>query len=128
MCGLTLLGVLGGCAEEGQAPVDPEIDHCVRAAQRLVSQYLDDETAVAVIVETQAWTVEDEMRNVRVRFEYPPNAEDLTFGSVVCVYGYSLEVRNDPDRKVISKTITFRGRNLPPAELLLLNAKLRGTR
>lgn len=128
MCGLALAGVLVGCAEEGRAPLDPEVDHCTRATERLVSQYLDDETAAAVIVETQAWTVEDEMRNVRVRFEYPPNAEDLTFGSVVCAYGYSLEVRNDPGRKVISKAITFRGRKLPSAELLLLNAKLRGTR
>lgn len=122
-----LVGVLtlAACGEDAPPPVfDPEQDHCARAVDRLMRTDVKID-GHPVILDAQAWTQED-VRNVRVRFEYPPNPEELERGTALCTYDFAYEVRNDPKRNPRATAIYFRGRYLSETELLLLNAGLRG--
>lgn len=102
----------------------PEADHCSRAVHRLIKGEVE-QGGVPVVTDVQAWTVDD-TRNVRVRFDYPANAENLEAGTIMCAYAYPYEVQKDPERFVKAQSIYFRGRYLSETELLLLNAGLRG--
>lgn len=112
------------CDQPAPPPLGPEADHCARAVERLIRPEVD-EGGVPLITDVQAWTVED-IRNVRVRYDYPPNPEGLERGTIMCTYAFPYEVRNDPKRFVKAQSVYFRGRNLAETELLLLNAALRG--
>lgn len=115
------LFVAASCDKPPPISADPETAHCERAAQRLVR-----DVGKILIVESQAWSI-DGMRNVRVRFQYPPNPDNLNMGNILCTYDYSLDVRSDKSRLPQLKSVYFQARYLSENELLLLNMGLRGT-
>ena len=112
------------CDKPPAPPLGPEADHCARAVERLIKPEVY-EGGAPLVTDVQAWTVED-VRNVRVRYDYPPNPEELEKGTIMCTYGFPYEVRNDRARIVKAQSVYFRGRYLSETELLLLNAALRG--
>lgn len=123
---LVLAVVVAACGD-GRAPADPEADHCVRAAQRLLKDELKGMGSIAVL-ESQAWT-QDQDRLVRLRFAYPPgHPEGLEYGTIRCTYAFPVEARGDASRRPRAVAIYFRARNLSANELWLLNAALHGTR
>lgn len=117
---LSLLApVLEACGEGGDVPADPEEAHCRKVAAKLAQA-----AGTIRILDSRAWTLDD-VRNVRVRFEYPPETPDMTVGSIMCTYDFSIETRSDARRKPVAASVFFRGRTLSTNELLLLNTAIR---
>ena len=122
---LAAILVLASCGDPQSAPpLGPEEDHCARDVERLIKPEVF-EGGAPLITHVSAATNED-IRNVRVRYDYPPNPEELEKGTILCTYAFPYEARNDQARIVKAQSVYFRGRYLSETELLLLNAALRG--
>lgn len=120
---ITLATALLAACGDGGAPLDPEADHCSRAAQRLTR----DDGPIAII-EAKGWTTGD-VRSVQVRFAYAEgNPAGLSHGNIQCIYAFPITVRGDAGRLPQAQSLYFRNRHLSENELLLLNMGLRGTR
>lgn len=111
------------CGEKVAPPADPEAHHCTKVAVRLTR-----DIGAITVIEAKSWTFED-VQNVRVRFVYPEtSSEAATYGNVLCVYPFPVEVRGDKNRLLQVQSVYFQGRYLSKNELLLLNIGLRGVK
>jgi len=108
----TAVLLLGACAEE-PARWEPEVEQCATIVGRTTEMF-----GSIVITKVHLWDV-DTVRNVQLRFDYPPDMGDVGTGLIVCTYDY--DPRGAADRIVKAQAVYYKGRYLDESELYYVN-------
>lgn len=109
---VAVFGLLSACADES-LPWEAEVEQCATITGRTTQMFGN-----IVITKVHMWDG-DGVRNVQLRFDYPPEMGDVGKGLIACSYDY--DPAAPADRVVKAKAVHYKGRYLDESELYYVN-------